>query len=239
VQVLFFGLLKEIVGRSEDRIEVPPGGRLQDVFEYYAKQFPHLKDLAGSIVLARNQTFSSPAEPIADGDEVAFLPPVSGGSGYTHRIQDPDGSFFALTRDPIRTCEIKRQILTPSDGAVVDFEGVVRNNTKGRPTMYLDYECYEAMAVKMMAELGREIRQALPITRIALVHRLGRMEIGEASVVVVASAAHRKPAFDAALDGINRLKKTVPIWKKEYFADGEVWVEGDWDEARVNTIGRL
>lgn len=240
VQVLFFGLLKEIVGRSEDRIEIPPGERLQGVFDHYAIQFPHLKDLAGSIVLARNQTFSTPDVELSEGDEVAFLPPVSGGTGcYSHVISDPDGSFFALTRAEIPAREIKQQLVSPQDGAVVDFEGVVRNNTKGRPTLYLDYECYEAMAVKMMAELGREIKKSLPITRIAMVHRLGRMEIGDASVLVVATAPHRKPAFDAALDGINRLKKTVPIWKKEFFEDGEVWVEGDWDEAVVKTVDRL
>jgi molybdopterin synthase catalytic subunit len=119
------------------------------------------------------------------------------------------------------------------DGAVVVFEGVVRNNTKGRKTSYLDYECYEAMAIEEMARIGREIAASYPISRIALVHRLGRMEINEASVVVIATAPHRKPAFDAALEGINRLKRTVPIWKKEYFADGEVWVEGEWDESVV------
>jgi molybdopterin synthase catalytic subunit len=107
---------------------------------------------------------------------------------------------------------------------------VVRNNTKGRATKYLDYECYEPMAIKMMAEIGLAIASEHAIGRIALVHRLGRMEIGETSVAVVVTAPHRRPAFEAALEGINRLKRMVPIWKKEYFADGEVWVEGEWDE---------
>ena len=114
---------------------------------------------------------------------------------------------------------------------MVNFEGVVRNNTKGRATKFLDYECYEPMAVKMMAEIGREIARAHAIGRIAMVHRLGRIEIGETSVAVVVTAPHRKPAFEAALEGINRLKRLVPIWKKEHFADGEVWVEGEWDES--------
>jgi molybdopterin synthase catalytic subunit len=107
----------------------------------------------------------------------------------------------------------------------------VRNNTKGRVTKFLDYECYEAMAIQMMAQIGREIAASHAIGRIGMIHRLGRMQIGEASVVIVVTAPHRKPAFEAALEGINRLKRLVPIWKKEYFADGEVWVEGEWDES--------
>ena len=119
------------------------------------------------------------------------------------------------------------------DGAFVNFEGVTRNNTKGRATRFLEYECYEAMAVKTMAEIGADIARNHAIGRIAMVHRLGRLEISETSVAVVVTAPHRKPAFDAALEGINRLKKLVPVWKKEYFVDGEVWVDGEWDDAVV------
>ena len=126
---------------------------------------------------------------------------------------------------------VRSRVLTPEDGAVVVFEGVVRNNTKGRPTRFLDYECYEPMAINTMTEIGQDIASRYPVTRIAMVHRLGRMEISEISVLIVVSAPHRKAAFEAALEGINRLKKLVPIWKKEYFADGEVWVEGEWDES--------
>jgi molybdopterin synthase catalytic subunit len=115
------------------------------------------------------------------------------------------------------------------DGAIVTFQGVVRNNTRGRETLRLEYECYEQMAIRKMAEIGREIADEFAISRIAMLHRLGTMEIGEASVAVIATAPHRRPAFDAALEGINRLKRLVPIWKKEFFADGEVWVEGEWD----------
>jgi MoaE-MoaD fusion protein len=233
VKVLFFGMLKDIVGRSEDHIEVAEGSLLQSVFARYAHQFPRLTDLESSIVLACNREFRDGSAPIREGDEIAFLPPVSGGSGrFTHEISDPEtGCFFALTRQAIDTPSIARQLLRGEDGAVVDFEGVVRNNTKGRATKFLDYECYEPMAVKMMAEIGRDILATHAIGRIAIVHRLGRLEIGEASVAVVVTAPHRKPAFEAALEGINRLKRIVPIWKKEHFADGEVWVEGEWDES--------
>ncbi len=233
VKVLFFGMLKDIVGRAEDHIEVADDARLESVFARYARQFPRLTDLEASIVLACNQEFCDRSAAIREGDEIAFLPPVSGGSGrFTHSIDDPaTGCFFALTRDTIDTAAIVRQLLRGQDGAVVDFEGVVRNNTKGRATKFLDYECYEPMAVKTMAEIGREIVRAFAIGRVAMVHRLGRLQIGEASVAIVVTAPHRKPAFEAALEGINRLKRLVPIWKKEYFADGEVWVEGEWDES--------
>lgn len=236
VKVLFFGILKDIVGRSEDHIEVADGTHLESVFARYARQFPRLTDLESSILLACNQEFCDRSAAVREGDEIAFLPPVSGGSDaagrYTHEISDAEtGCFFALTREPIDTPGIGRQLLRGEDGALVDFEGVVRNNTKGRATRFLDYECYEPMAIKMMAEIGREILRSHSIGRIAMVHRLGRLQIGEASVAIVVTAPHRKPAFDAALEGINRLKRIVPIWKKEHFADGEVWVEGEWDDS--------
>jgi molybdopterin converting factor subunit 1 len=236
VNVLFFGSLKDVTGRTQESIELPEGVRLAGVFDHYARQFPKLREMAASIVMARNHEFAPPASPVAEGDEVAFLPPVSGGSEprYHLEIAGEDGHFFALTRHKIDTQELTARMLAPSDGAVIAFEGVVRDNTKGRPTLFLEYECYEPMAVKMMAQIGREIAGSMWIGRIAMVHRLGRLEIGEASVVIVVTAPHRKPAFEAALEGINRLKKLVPIWKKEHFADGEVWVEGEWDEKLRN-----
>jgi molybdopterin synthase catalytic subunit len=232
-RVLFFGPLKDIVHRSEDTFEVEGPLSLAEVFDRYAGQFPGLKALRPNIVFARNQQFSDGGAVVAEGDEIAFLPPVSGGSAgpYTHEISDHAGHFFALTRVPIRSGDLVEMLQQPADGAVITFEGIVRNNTRGRPTRFLDYECYEPMAIRVMAEIGLDIARGQAISRIALVHRLGRMQIGEASVVVIATAPHRKPAFEAALEGINRLKRTVPIWKKEYFEDGEVWVEGEWDES--------
>jgi molybdopterin synthase catalytic subunit len=233
VRVLFFGMLRDIAGRSEEEIDVDEGARLDSIFDRYARQFPRLRGLESSIVLACNQQFCDRSVSVRENDEVAFLPPVSGGSGgYTHEISDSEaGHFFALTRDPIDAAGLARQLLRGEDGAIVNFEGVVRNNTKGRPTQFLDYECYEPMAVKTMAEIGRDIAGTHAISRIAMVHRLGRMQIGETSVAVMVTAPHRKPAFEAALEGINRLKRLVPIWKKEHFAGGEIWVEGEWDES--------
>lgn len=224
-------MLKDIVGRSEEYVEVAEGARAGSVFDRYAERFPRVSEMASSIVLACNQQFCDRAHTLGDGDEIAFLPPVSGGSSqYTHEIAD-DRCFFALTRSVIDSGAIAKQLLRGEDGAVVQFEGVVRNNTKGRATLYLDYECYEAMAIKVLADIGHEIARTQPIGKLAMIHRLGRMEIGETSVAVIVTSPHRKPAFEAALEGINRLKRLVPIWKKEYFADGEVWVEGEWDEA--------
>ena len=235
IRVLFFGALRDVAGAREGSLELPAGACLESVWGHYASRFPQLKLLAPSVVLALNQEFASRSAVLSEGDEVAFLPPVSGGAAcYTHEICDPiTGNFFALTRDPIDGGAIARQLLRGEDGAFVNFEGVARNNSKGRSTRYLDYECYEAMAVKTMAQIGAEIAASFAIGRIAMVHRLGRIEIGETSVAVVVTAPHRKPAFDAALEGINRLKRLVPVWKKEYFVDGEVWVDGEWDDAVV------
>jgi molybdopterin converting factor subunit 1 len=224
IRVLFFGVLRDVTGLREDSIDVPDGGRAASVFEHYSARFPRLREMSASIVLAVNQKFCGPSAPLSDGDELAFLPPVSGGA---------DDNIFALTRDPIDASRLARRILRGEDGALVTFEGVTRNNSKGRATRYLEYECYEPMAVKTMAEIGGEIARSFEITRVAMVHRLGRVEIGETSVVVIATAPHRRPAFEAALEGINRLKRLVPVWKKEYFSDGDVWVDGEWDDSVI------
>jgi MoaE-MoaD fusion protein len=235
VRVLFFGLLRDIVGKSEDVLDLRDGASLGTVFDHYASAFPRLDAVRKSIVLARNQQFSPSGTLVENGDEVAFLPPVSGGSGtdpdFLAYIEHPDGHFFGITRRPIDPKALVSRILRPEDGAYVDFEGVVRNNSKGRATRYLDYECYEAMAIRVMSEIGLDLAARHSIGRVAIVHRLGRLEIGEASISIIVTSPHRRPAFEAALEGIDRLKKTVPIWKKEYFADGEVWVEGEWDES--------
>lgn len=151
-------------------------------------------------------------------------------------IRDSAGNLFVITRQPIESRRLVAALQRPEDGAVVVFEGVVRNNTRGRQTTHLEYECYEEMAIEQMARIGKEITAQGDISRLGMVHRLGRLQIGEASVSVVATAPHRKPAFDAALEGINRLKREVPIWKKEFFADGAVWVDGEWSGELLQSI---
>jgi molybdopterin synthase catalytic subunit len=182
--------------------------------------------MAGSIAAARNRQLSDFSTRVEEGDEVAFLPPVSGGSCAAGEITD-GGHYFALTRRAIDVRAVATRLIAGAEGAVVTFEGTVRNNTGGRRTRFLEYEGYEPMALETMARIGREIAGAHEILRIAIVHRLGRLLVGETSVSIVVTAAHRRPAFEAAMEAIDRLKKAVPIWKKEYFDDGEVWVVGE------------
>lgn len=132
-----------------------------------------------------------------------------------------------IVRAPIDVATLAAGLRCGEDGAVVVFEGIVRNHSGGRPTLYLEYEAYDAMALEQMRAIAREARQTWPIDRVAIVHRLGRLEIGETSIAIVVTSAHRAPAFDACRHAIDRVKKSVPIWKKEYFADGAVWVEGE------------
>jgi molybdopterin synthase catalytic subunit len=229
VRVLFFGLLKDLVGASSEDIDLPAGSDLRAVFEHYQTRQPRLGELARSIVIARNQEFAELTTPVAEGDEIAFLPPVSGGNSLDPLEIENAGNYFALTRLTIDTKPIVARILTGAEGAVATFEGTVRNNSGGRPTLCLDYEGYAPMALKTMAKIGSELVRDFAVTRVALVHRLGRLLVGETSVAVIVTAPHRRASLEAATAGIDRLKKLVPIWKKEYFVDGEVWVEGEWD----------
>jgi molybdopterin synthase catalytic subunit len=231
VQVLFFGQLKDIVGRSSAEADLPAGAYMETLFARFASEYPKLREMAGSIAMARNQEFVTLDEPLADGDEVAFMPPVSGGSGSWLAHAEDAASFYAITPDPLDPRALVERLQTGEDGAVITFEGVTRNNTKGRETLFLDYECYAPMALAKMQEIGADLLAKHGVRAIGFVHRVGRLEIREASVIIVVCSAHRQAAYDASLEAINRLKQLVPIWKKEHFAAGEVWVEGAWDDA--------
>jgi molybdopterin converting factor subunit 1 len=226
VRVLFFGVLKEATGRAEELIDVAPQASIANVFDAYRERFATLQARRSSILFARNREFATPDTILFEGDEVAFLPPVSGGAN-----SGPERTTVAITREPVDSRALAEQVRQDCDGAVVVFEGVVRNNTRGRATHYLEYEAYEPLALAQMRRVASEIADQFKVSRLAIVHRLGHLEIGEASVAIVTSAPHRKSAFQAASAAIDRLKREVPIWKKEFFADGEVWVEGEWDEA--------
>jgi len=222
VRVLFFGQLKEIVGVTAEEAGLSEGARVEDLFERYARRFPKLADFRGSIAPSVNQEYAEWRAPLAAGDEVAFLPPVSGGQGTT--IQD---DVFQLVRQPIQPSELLEKMKAPEDGALVVFDGFVRNNFKGNRTLYLEYEAYETMALGKMREIGVQIRDKFPIHRVAIIHRLGRLEIGETSVWIAVCAAHRSAAFEACRYAIDTLKRAVPIWKKEFFAGGAIWAEGE------------
>ncbi len=229
VRVLFFGQLKDITGVAQEEAELSEGARVEDLFERYGRRFPRLAEFRASIAASVNQEYAGWRAPLAGGDEVAFLPPVSGGeAGGEGGLQTAvEGDVFQLVREPIPTRELMETLKAPEDGALVVFDGFVRNNFKGGRTLYLEYEAYEPMAYAKMREIGADMREKFAIHRIVMVHRLGRLEIGETSVWIAVSAAHRAAAFEACRYAIDTLKRSVPIWKKEFFAGGAVWAEGE------------
>jgi MoaE-MoaD fusion protein len=223
IRVLFFGVLKDLAGRASDSLSLPENATLGDVLSHYQQSVPRLKDCMSSIAMSVNQAYAGPEERLQQGDEVALLPPVSGGSAG----QTGGDARVAIVREAIEPASILARIKQPEDGAVVVFEGIVRNHTRGRRTLYLDYEAYEEMALKQMEELAARARAEFKIRDVAIVHRLGRLEIGETSVLIAVASAHRAAAFDACRSLIDTLKRTVPIWKKEHFEDGAVWADGE------------
>jgi molybdopterin converting factor subunit 1 len=226
VKVLFFGQLKEIVGAAEENAELSEGARLEDLFERYGRKFPRFAEFRDSIAASVNQEYADARSALANGDEVAFLPPVSGGEQVPNG-EDTSRDIFRIVREPICASEIMESLRAPEDGALVVFDGFVRNNFKGQRTLYLEYEAYEPMADAKMREIGAHIHQKFSIHRVAIVHRLGRLKIGETSVLIAVSSPHRAAAFDACRCAIDTLKKTVPIWKKEFFVGGAIWAEGE------------
>jgi len=219
VNLLFFATLKDIVGARQLQLDVPAGATINDLLTLLEASYPRFKDYRPVLLTAINEDYVHKDARISEGDEVAIFPPVSGGEA----CPDP---LVVITRDPIDAQKIAREMLRGEDGAICVFEGVVRNNSKGKRTLHLVYEAYETMAFKKLEEIGQFVRQAWDIDRIALIHRLGHMDIGETSVAVIVTSAHRRAAFDACHYAIDTLKKVVPIWKKEFFEDGEVWIEG-------------
>ncbi len=222
VHVLFFGMLKDVTGTSSDVIEVPECASIRDVLAECEAKIPRLSGILPSIAVALNQQYADIDLKVKDADEVALLPPVSGGSAQSDEVR-----HAAIVRVPIDAESTLSRLKRGEDGAALVFEGVVRNQTRGRRTLYLDYEAYEAMALREMESLAREALAKFQVRDVALVHRLGRLEIGETSVLVAVASAHRAAAFDACRWLIDTLKRTVPIWKKEYFEDGAVWADGE------------
>ena len=227
VRLLFFASLKDIVGARELRLDLPADATVSDLLSRLEVSYPRLKDYRQVVLTAINEEYVGKTARIADGDEVAIFPPVSGGEIETAAgILCREGEYYQITREPIDAQAISRRMLRKADGAICVFEGVVRDHSKGKRTLYLEYEGYESMALKKLEEIGMFVRQAWEIGTIAIVHRLGHMEIGETSVAVIVTSSHRRAAFDACHYAIDKLKKVVPIWKKEFFEDGEVWIEG-------------
>ncbi|HXH48849.1 MAG TPA: molybdenum cofactor biosynthesis protein MoaE [Terriglobia bacterium] len=218
IKVLFFGFTHDLTGLQEEQVELGEGEDLQGLRRLYESRFPRMVELAGSLLFAVNQQIADPLAVLHEGDEVAFMPPVSGGM---------DDRCYRITSEKISASDFARSLQAASDGAVVTFEGVVRNHSNGRKTLFLEYEAYELMAVRKMEEIGAEAKEKFEINSVGIIHRTGKLEIGETSVAIVVTAAHRRPAFEACHYLIDRLKEVVPVWKKEYLEDGAVWVEGE------------
>lgn len=227
VRVLLFGALREVAA-SCTPLNLPDGATAGDLLAALAAQHPEVAAMQPSLALAVNQEYARRDTVLRDGDEVALLPPVSGGgaAGST-LVTERDGVRVALQREPIATQALIREMTAPADGAVLTFEGVVRDNSRGRRTLYLDYEAYEPMAQNEMQKLAAAAMERFAVRSIAIVHRIGRLEIGEASVCIVVASAHRSAAYEASRFLIDTLKRTVPIWKREHFEDGAVWVDGE------------
>ena len=224
VQLLPFGVFKDVLSPSP--LELPDGATVADLRAILSENLrnqPSATQLLPRSAVSVNAEYAAPDQVLYEDDLVGLLPPVSGGAGAT-----ASGPIVTcLTRDVIPADVLVAAAKQGSDGAVVVFDGIVRNNTRGRLTLYLDYEAYEEMATRQIAELAREAVERFGVRGVTLVHRLGRLEIGETSVLIVVASAHRGAAFDACRWLIDTLKKTVPIWKKEIFVDGAVWADGE------------
>jgi molybdopterin synthase catalytic subunit len=220
VRVLFFGVLKDLLSSSGDAVTLPEGATVTQLLERLRGGAAH--PVWSALAVAVNREYAAASAVLHEGDEVALLPPVSGG-----RDDAAVAPVVGLVRKPIDRDALVTSLKHPADGAIVVFDGIVRDNTRGRKTLYLDYEAYEEMALTEMQKLAVEAQERFAIDRVGVVHRLGRLEIGESSIEIVVTSAHRGAAFDACRWLIDTLKRTVPVWKKEHFADGAVWTDGE------------
>jgi molybdopterin synthase catalytic subunit len=230
VRVLPFGVLKDWLGASPATVELRDGATVAELLARLAES--HSPQALRGIAVSVNAEYAATTHVLREGDEVGLLPPVSGGAA-TVPANTPDEKDLsdavvtALTRSPIDAAELVAAAKHSEDGAVVVFDGIVRNHSRGRQTLHLDYEAYEEMAAKQMHELAREAQTRFGVRQVTMIHRLGRLEVGETSVLIVVASAHRAQAFEACRWLIDTLKKTVPIWKKETFVDGAVWAAGE------------
>ena len=236
VRVLFFGAARDVAKQNEVVLKLQRGLKANEAFAKIVASYPGLERFGRSLLLAINQEYAPEHQVIREGDELAVFPPVSGGSGEQavevneSPIEDkpkvpPD--FFELTTQPLDVGEIARRVVLSECGATVTLDGYAREWTKGRRTLYLEYEAYEAMALAQLRRIAELAHEQFQIAHVGIVHRTGRVDIGETSVVISVSAPHRHPAFQACEWLIRELKRSVPIWKKEVFEDGSAWVEGE------------
>jgi molybdopterin synthase catalytic subunit len=218
VRVRLFARYREAAGRERIDIDLPDGGTVESAWAAVVSRHPELEAYRPYTLFAVGHDYVQPDHPLRPDDELCLFPPVSGGS-------TGPSDTFRVVRDPLSPDAIAQMVDEPGAGGIAIFSGVVRNQTGGRPVKFLEYEGHEPMAEAKLAEIGAAIRTRWSgVRRVAMLHRLGRLEIGESSVLIAVSAAHRGEAFAACEYAIDTLKRTVPIWKKEHFEDGEVWV---------------
>ena len=217
VQVRLFARYREAAGHDRVELELPEGGTASSAWEAISRRFPVLGPYRPYTLFALRNDYVQPDHPLREGDELCLFPPVSGGSVDVDLIQ--------VTNEPLSEQALAKAVEDGGAGAIALFSGIVRDQTGGRRVKFLEYEAHAPMAEAKMREIATAIRARWPeVRRIALVHRVGRLEIGESSVMIAVSSPHRRHAFEACHFAIDMLKETVPVWKKEYFEDGEVWV---------------
>jgi molybdopterin synthase catalytic subunit len=215
VSVRLFAIHREVVGKSKVDLELPDGATAGEAWEKLRRLYPRLQSFSYLPAMAVNADFAAPDTVLQDGDEVAFIPPVAGGG---------DGPF-RIVQGPIDEQALADAVAHPAAGAVITFVGTVRNHSGDRQVEHLEYEAYPEMAERVMQRIATEVRERWPVTGIAIEHRVGRLEIGEASVVIAVSAGHREEAFAACRYAIDRIKEILPVWKKEVWDGGETWIE--------------
>lgn len=221
VTVLYFAVFRERVGRDEEPLELPAGARVADAIEALAARHPAIGALRGRFRVAVNQDFTDDGHALADGDELALIPPVAGGAEAAAR-------HARLIGEPLSLDRCIAAVAGPGAGAtmggIVTFTGMVRRQSRGTIVDHLEYEAYGSMAVRELVRLCDEIEAEIPGTRLAVEHRVGHLVVGDIAVVIAAAAPHRAEAFTACRAMIDRLKDRVPIWKKEVGEDGAEWV---------------
>jgi MoaE-MoaD fusion protein len=224
VRVLFFGAARDVVEANSLDISLTAPATVSSAFRQLVGRFGELERFGRSLLFAVNQEYATPDTQLNENDELAVFPPVSGGAQADVCDYVCPLDFFELTTEAIDVGQVARRVVPRECGATVTLDGYVREWTAGRKTLYLVYEAYDSMALTEMQRIGREAHKRFEIAHVGIVHRTGRLEIGETSVVIAVSAPHRRAAFEACEWLIKELKRTVPIWKKEVYEDGEEWV---------------
>ncbi len=229
ITLRYFAGVREALGRSEDSREVAPGATVGALLADLAEARPALAAARRSLMVMVNQEYARDDRVLNDGDEVALIPPVSGGSGSP---EEAAGGPYRVQAAPLDPREVETAVAADAAGAIVTFTGTVRGEARGREVVALEYEAYPAAAERMLRQIGGEIAERWGIERIAIVHRTGRLEVGEASVVIAVAAAHRGEAFAACQYALDRLKEIVPVWKKEHYRDGTAWIGSEAEYRR-------